>query len=131
MSEENVEVLHQGIAASNRRDLDGWLETTDPEIQWYPGMVRVDGGAYQGHDGLRRFWADAYASFDELVPNIEEVRDLGEVVVGLGRLRARSKEGAPLDTEYGIVLRYRNGLVASGSDWFSHSEALEAVGLSE
>ena len=46
MSEENVEVLHQGIAAWNRRDLDGWLETTDPEIQWYPGMVRVDGGAY-------------------------------------------------------------------------------------
>ena len=94
-------------------------------------MVRVDGGAYQGHDGMRRFWSDAYASFDELVPKIEEVRDLGEVVVGLGRLRARSKEGAPLDTEYGIVLRYRNGLVVSGSDWFSYSEALAAAGLSE
>ena len=94
MRQENVELLHQGIAAWNRRDLDGRLETTDPEIRWYPGMVRVDGGAYQGHDGMRRFWSDGCASFDELVLNIEEVRDTGDMVIGLGRMRARSKGGA-------------------------------------
>ena len=80
---------------------------------------------------MRRFWTDAYAVYDELVTSIEVVRDLGEVVVGLGRLRGRSKGGVPVDTQYGLVLRYRDGLLVSGSDWFSHAEALEAAGLSE
>ena len=80
---------------------------------------------------MRRFWTDTDAVYDELVTSIEEVRDLGEVVVGLGRLRGRSKGGVPVDTQYGLVLRYRDGLLVSGSDWFSHTEALEAAGLSE
>ena len=132
MSEENVELLHQLTAAWNRRDLDGYLALMDPEIDLYPGAVRVEGGAYQGHEGIRRFWADVYASWDELVGNIEEVRDLGDVIVGLGRVRGRSKGGFPIDTEYGVVLRWRDGLVVWASDWYSHAEALdEAAGLSE
>ena len=58
MSEENVELLHQLTAAWNRRDLDGYLALMDPEIDLYPGAVRVEGGAYQGHEGIIRFWAD-------------------------------------------------------------------------
>ena len=80
---------------------------------------------------MRRFWTDAGAVNDQLVTSTEEVRDLGEVVVGLGRLRGRPKGGVPVDTQYGLVLRYRDGLLVSGSDWFSHVEALEAAGLSE
>jgi hypothetical protein len=53
------------------------------------------------------------------------------MVVGLGRLRGRSKGGVPVDTQYGLVLRYRDGLLVSGSDWFSHTKALDAAGLSE
>jgi ketosteroid isomerase-like protein len=80
---------------------------------------------------MRRFWNDTYAVYDELVTSIEEVRESGDMVVGLSRLRGRSKGGVPVDTQYGLVLRYRDGLLVSGSDWFSHTEALEAAGLSE
>ena len=131
MSEENVELLHQGVAAWNRRDLDGYLELFDPEIEWYSGATRVEGGAYRGREGIRRFWTDVYVVYDELVTSIEEVREAGDMVVGLGRLRGRSKGGAPVDAQYGIVLRCRGGLLLSGSDWFSHTEALEAGGLLE
>jgi ketosteroid isomerase-like protein len=131
MSEENVELLHQGVAAWNRCDLDGYLELFDPEIEWRPGATRVEGGAYRGREGIRRFWSDVYATFDELVTSLEEVREAGDMVVGLGRLRGRSKGGVPVDTPYGLVLRYRDGLIVSGSDWFSHTEALEAAGLRE
>ena len=131
MLQENVELLHQGVAAWNRRDLDGYLELADPEIEWYSGATRVEGGAFRGREGMRRFWTDTYAVYDELVTSIEEVREAGDMVVGLGRLRGRSKGGVPVDTQYGLVLRYRDGLLVSGSDWFSHTEALEAAGLSE
>ena len=87
----------------------------DPEIEWYSGATRVEGGAFRGREGMRRFWTDTDAVYDELVTSIEVVRDLGEVVVGLGRLRGRSKGGVPVDTQYGLVLRYRDGLLVSGA----------------
>jgi ketosteroid isomerase-like protein len=48
MSEENVELLHQGVAAWNRRDLDGYLELADPEIEWYASGGRCIFGAARG-----------------------------------------------------------------------------------
>jgi ketosteroid isomerase-like protein len=62
---------------------------------------------------------------------IDEVRDLGDVAVGVGRAQGESAGGIPVDTQYGVVLRFRDGLAVSGSTWFSHAEALEAAGLSE
>jgi ketosteroid isomerase-like protein len=131
MSQENVELLNRVAEAWNRRDLEGYLELADPEIDLYSIATRVEGTKYHGHEGVRGFWADAYATFDELVASFEEVRDLGDLVVGLGRLRGRSREGVPVDTQYGVVLRCRDGLVVWGRDWFSHAEALEAAGLRE
>ena len=81
--------------------------------------------------GFDSFWADVDSGFDERVPDFDEVRDLGDTVVGLGRLRGRSNEGVPIDTQYGVVVRFRDGLAVSGSDWFSHADALEAAGLRE
>ena len=40
----------------------------------------------------------------------EEVRDLGHSILGLGRLRGRSRQGVPVDLEYAVVVRFRDGL---------------------
>jgi ketosteroid isomerase-like protein len=71
------------------------------------------------------------AGFDQLAVELEEVRDMGDTVVGLGRLFGRSKQGVPIDMPYGVVARFSDGLVVSGRDWMSHTDPLEAVGLSE
>ena len=102
-----------------------------PEAEWHPSAASVEGGAYHGRKGFERFWADIDAAFDQMETSYEEIRDLDDAVLGLGRLRARSKQGYPVDLEYGILSRYRDGLVVWGRSWFSHSEALEAAGLSE
>ena len=40
MSQEDVEVVRNGIAAWNQRDADLWLSYAAPEIEWLPaGMV--------------------------------------------------------------------------------------------
>ena len=44
------------------------------------------------------------------------MRDLGDTVLGLGHLRGRSQGGIPIDTQYGIVISFRDGLAVSGSD---------------
>ena len=71
--------------------------------------------AYRGHEGVRRWWANLNATFEEFEASIDQVRDEGDVVMALGRLRARFRSGHHLDTEVGWVLRFRDGLAGAGS----------------
>ena len=41
------------------------------------------------------------ATFEEIEASVEEVRDLGDTVLALGRLRARFWSGVALDSEIG------------------------------
>ena len=61
----------------------------------------------------------------------ENDRDLGDIVLALGRLRARYKSGVRLDSEIGWLTRYRDGLGVWGRGYQSHAQALEAAGLEE
>ena len=86
------------------------------------------GGAYHGREGSRRFWYDIVGAFDELAADYEEIRELGDsAVLGLGRLRGRSRQGVPVDMEYALLVRFRDGLAVWGRSWFTHAQALEAV----
>jgi ketosteroid isomerase-like protein len=39
MSQENVDVTRRSLEAWNRGDLDAWLETGHPEIEWISGIA--------------------------------------------------------------------------------------------
>jgi ketosteroid isomerase-like protein len=132
MSQENVELFHKGMEAFLRYDIEPLLETSHPEIEWYPFSAQVEGDvAYRGHEGVRRWWANLNATFEEFEASIDQVRDEGDVVMALGRLRARFRSGITLDTEVGWVVRFRDGLAVWGRAYQSHDEALKAAGLSE
>ena len=130
MSQENVDLFRKGMDAFLLGDIEPLLETSHPEIEWYPFSAQVEGDvAYQGHEGVRQWWANLRATFEEFQASIDEVRDQGEVVLALGNLRARFRSGITLDTEVGWVFRFRNGLAVWGRAYQSHAEALEAAGL--
>jgi ketosteroid isomerase-like protein len=132
MSEENVKTLKRVIEAYNRRDIEPLLEAADPEVEWYPFTAQVEGDeAYHGHEGIRQWWANIDAAFEEFEATVGEVHDLDDTAVALGRLRARFRSGVSLDTEIGWVVRFRNGLGVWGRAYQTHAEALEAAGLSE
>ena len=131
MSQENVELFHKAIDGYNRRDIQPMLEVSDPEAEWYPFTAQVEGDdAYHGHRGIRQWWANVEATFEEIEASVEEVRDLGDAVLGLGHLRARFKSGVPLETEIAWLFRFRDGLAVWGRAYESHAQALEAAGLS-
>jgi ketosteroid isomerase-like protein len=130
MSQQNVKLFRKGMDAFLRHDIEPLLETSHPEIEWYPFSAQVEGDvAYKGHDGVRRWWANLNATFEEFEASIDEVRDEGDLVMALGHLRARFRSGITLETEVGWVVRFRDGLAVSGRAYQSHGEALEAAGL--
>jgi ketosteroid isomerase-like protein len=115
-----------------RRDIEPLLEISDPEIEWYPFSAQVEGDvAYRGREGMRRWWANLDATFEEFEATLDVVRDEGNLVLALGHLRAGFRSGITLDAEVGWVFRFRDGLAVWGRAYQSHGEALAAAGLSE
>jgi hypothetical protein len=52
------------------------VEISHPEAAWYPFTAQVEGDdAYHGDEGLRQWWANVDATFEELDASIEEIRD--------------------------------------------------------
>jgi ketosteroid isomerase-like protein len=134
MSEENVELALLAVDAFNRRDVEAVIALSDPECVWYPAFVGIMEGPYRGHDGIRQYFEDL-AEFSEEGPGeYPEVHDLGDQVLGLGRLWIRFVSGVELDQESAFVSTWRNGKCVEARVWIGHAaraEALEAAGLRE
>ena len=96
MSQEHVELVHRGVDAFNRRDLDGWLALGDAEIEYRPFLVGVE-GTYHGHEGVRQWWNDALGAIPDLTVDVIEVRDLGGLTLTTMRV---SGHGAGSDVPF-------------------------------
>jgi ketosteroid isomerase-like protein len=132
MSRENVEAFKRAVAAYNRGEVEPMVEVTHPEIEWYPLSAEVEGSlSFRGHEGLRQWFGNLHATFEEFEARIEELRDLGDVVLGLGHAHLRFRSGVILDTEAGYLTRFRDALAVWTRMYPSHAEALEPVGLRE
>src|SRR3954447_13717155 len=82
MSQENVELTHRAIDAFTQHDLDAVLALMDPDVEFIPRLVEVDGGgSYRGHDGVRSWWENLFGVWPDFKAEVEEVRDLGDVTV--------------------------------------------------
>jgi ketosteroid isomerase-like protein len=131
MSQENVELVRRGIEAWNGRDLDTLTELWHADGEFLLPRNLFEGGSYRGHD-WRRALEDATESWDEARYEVEEVRDLGNRVLVLGRAVNVGKNAGPR-VEYALAWVYtvRDGKVSTGQPYLDRQEALEAVGLSE
>jgi hypothetical protein len=133
MSQENVDLYYQAIDAFNRRDLSSYLALQDPEVEFTPYEVWVQGGEpYRGHAGVRSWWEDSFAVFPDLRAEIYEVRDLGERLFVHGRIRGQGAgSGAAIERTLWQALEYRNEKVTWWCVFGSEAEALEGAGLQE
>jgi ketosteroid isomerase-like protein len=136
MSQENVEAVWRGVQAWNTDDLDAALAELHPDVEWHPSLEPAFEGkatTFKGHDGARRAWAEYRGEmFERLTIQVEEIRDLGESVLLLGRFTVIGRAThIEFDTEVGQLITFRDGKVATVHDYLSHREALEAAGLEE
>jgi ketosteroid isomerase-like protein len=133
MSRQNVEAVRQVLAAISQRDLSRLLELTDPEIEWRSFFAAVtETGEYHGHDGMREYVRDLNEAFEWLRPEIGDLLDAGDLVVGIGRIYFRGKgSGIETDSPAGWVFRFRDGRLLRFRAFRDPEQALEAVGLGD
>jgi ketosteroid isomerase-like protein len=133
MSKENVELNHRVIDAFNRRDLAAYLALSDPDLEFTPYEVAVQGGEpYRGHAGIRNWWEESLAVFPDLRGEVREIRDFGDMTLAHGTIRGQGAgSGASIERPMWLVAEWRNGKMVSWRSFETEPEALQAIGPSD
>jgi ketosteroid isomerase-like protein len=128
VTEPNVDVVRRMFAAFAERDLETMLASMDEEVEFLPVTANLTTGGvpYRGHEGIARYLEDVKGVWPQLRIYPEELRDLGDSVVCLGRVRARGG-GMIIDRPTGWVFKMRAGRILRGRVYGTQEEALEAA----
>jgi ketosteroid isomerase-like protein len=133
MSEENVEVVRNALAAFEAADVERLIQCTDPQVEFEPHLALVEGNYRRGYDGIREFMADAFPR-PEVSVRIEhrDFRDLGDRVLASGTFYIEGGEsGVDYEAPFAILATVREGRIVHLKDYVNRTDALEAAGLSE
>jgi hypothetical protein len=95
MSRENVELAHR-IRGRVQPTRLGCLSRTAGRRRGVR-RGRVVEGDYRGRAGIRRWWENVLAVIPDLTVEVVEMRDLGDLTLGAGRVRGH---GAGSDTPF-------------------------------
>ena len=134
MSQENVEVVKRAVAAVNDRDVESYLACCTADVRMENPVMAIE-GAYQGSDGIRRFFADVLDTGPDFRVTIESLESIGtDRVLGFMRLNMRGRaSGISLGSDIPSTNLYdfTDGKIKRVRIFLDRKEALEAVGLSE
>ena len=131
MSQENVEIMRASLDALAANDVEAFLPFSDPEIQFEAQLSALQ-GTYEGHDGVRAFYADAWESLRVAQIDCPDIHDLGDRVLAIGTFHiGGTGSGIEAEAPFAILATFRDGLVTHLKDYSDKDQALEAAGLRE
>jgi ketosteroid isomerase-like protein len=111
-------------------DLDAALEVCHPEIE-FTSMLAVDGLAYSGHDGIRRYFDDIGSAWEEWRVEIHSISVIpGERVIIESTMHARGKgSGAALANFAAHIWTIKDGKLLRNELYRDRAEAERAAGI--
>jgi ketosteroid isomerase-like protein len=128
MSQENVELVRRGIDALNRGNLDEWLATFSPDVEWHTTGEFADERVYRGPGGVDRLWAQLREDMEELSISASDIRAVGDRMFVAGALRGRGKRSkAGFEQPFWFALTFRDGLIVRVEAYLDPEQALEAA----
>ena len=100
----------------------------DPESQ----ILNVDGwpvpASYEGLEGYARWYAENYATYDDVRFDVESVEPVADRVVALARVSGRPKgEETRLEIQVGVTYELRGGRIWRVRLYLGHERALQAA----
>ena len=124
---ENVEIVRRMFERWNRGERGFSDDEVDPAVKV---VSRFQPEPFRGRDGLRGWMQEIDENFKEWRLVVEEWREVGDRVVGLGHIRIGGKEsGVEFDQPAGWLLVLREGRLLELQTFLNGEEALEAAGL--
>jgi ketosteroid isomerase-like protein len=111
----DIEIVRAIYSAFERRDLAAALVYLHPDCELHAaGTAEAAGHSspYRGHDGVRQYFADVSAVWEELTLHAEDFRALPGSVIVIGHVTAR-RGGEEMLRSIVWTWRLRNGLAVS------------------
>jgi hypothetical protein len=131
MSQEDVLIARDAVAAFNRRDVAGLVELTTDDFEWVTWTGTVQPTAYHGAEGLASYFRDADV-WEFLNLDVREFRDIGDRVLVVGMFHARGGgSGVEIHVPYYSAFFTSGGKLARVLSFRTEDEALRAAGLRE
>jgi ketosteroid isomerase-like protein len=123
-----VIVIEAVFAAFSERDVERVLELTHPEVEFTAVTNDFAGRTepYRGHEGIRQYFRDVSLVWDELRLTPREYRRVGDRILVVGRVSARSSARI-VDGTTGWIWQLRDGLVVYGRVYASAADAERAA----
>jgi ketosteroid isomerase-like protein len=132
VSEENVQIARLMGEYFNSGDREAFGGLFAPDAEIIPLRAALEGTVYRGPNSAADFWADTDESWATIGFDPDEIRDLGDRVLLIGRLRAKGRQtGVEVDSRMGLIASFADGKVTRFQTYATVAEALEAAGLRE
>jgi ketosteroid isomerase-like protein len=130
-----LRVSQLGFEALNRGDFASSFMLYHPHVEFItpPSFVALGfDPVYRGREGRSEFQRGWTAEWGEMRFEPEEVLDLGDRVLFVGRVKGSGiSSGAGFESDWAVLLTIPAGRVIREQPFFDRGEALEAAGLEE
>jgi ketosteroid isomerase-like protein len=131
--EEAEQLVRRAFDAFARRDVDGLVALASEDVEFFPigtSTLARAGEPYRGHEGVRLYFEDVGAVWEEIEPVPHSYRTHGDHVIVRGRIYARAHDGLLIDAPVVWIWRVQRDRIV----WFcatsDEDEALQAAGIS-
>jgi ketosteroid isomerase-like protein len=132
MSQENMEIVRLAHEALNIGDVDALVALCDARFRLDMSDRVLNPAVYEGHDGIRRFYAEVRDVWASYTWEPEELMESGDDVIALLRSSGRGRgSGIEIERETAMVWTVRDKQARSLRFFRNREAALEAAGLSE
>jgi len=130
MSQENVEIVRQDVAARSSRDWAVLAEIWHPDIE----LELVAGsGTFRGIEEIRPFFETLSDLYSEYRVVADEVIEAGQRVVTAERVAGRGLKGSDAGTwvedRFFRLVSFKDGKIWRVKEYRTREQALEAAGL--
>jgi hypothetical protein len=107
MSQPRAELLAALSKRWNEGERSATLEEFDPAFELESPFASVAGEPYRGYAGLEQWMRDLDEQFAEWRTNLEDVREVGELVIGIGGVHGRGRaSGIEFDVPAALVAEF-------------------------
>jgi ketosteroid isomerase-like protein len=124
----DIEVVKAMFAAFAARDLETVLDLAHPDIEFTAVTGEHAGRTdpYRGHAGLRQYFRDVAALWEDLRLTPRDFRSAGDLILVTGKVSARSR-GRTVTGSTGWIWQVRDGKVVYGKVYASAADAIAAI----
>jgi ketosteroid isomerase-like protein len=127
MSRATVEFVQEFFDAFDRHDESALLDLVHPEVVFASLIVEVE-GSFQGHDGLRLYLSELFATFPDFRIDLGQIRPAPNGAVVEVRVRARGVvSGVSTDLIDWQALTLRDGRAVWWAFFRTEAEARTAI----